>query len=191
MKNTKQLNENSYAGLIKDLRQYLNLSLAAFGEPLGYSATHISRFEKNITEPSCTVIENICKIYEVESGYFKGKVELKDAVAVKAVSKEEKKRLIGSRLKSIRCEKKMNTKELSQRSGVSESFICSIERGEYITTGKTAEKLARALDVGIDWLLTGDESKKEYPVDGKMTEWLWKHPEVREEIRKRMETDAG
>ena len=57
-------------------------------------------------------------------------------------------------------------------------------------TERTAEKLAGALEVGADWLLTGDERKRWYPVDGKMTAWLWEHPEVREELWKRMEENA-
>lgn len=29
-----------------------------------------------------------------------------------------------------------------------------------------------------------------YPVDGIMTEWLWQHPEVREELWRQMEENA-
>lgn len=51
---------------------------------------------------------------------------------------------------------------------------------------RTAEKLASAVEVGVDWYLTGDEEKKCNPVDGKLTDLLWQHPEVREELWKRM-----
>lgn len=51
---------------------------------------------------------------------------------------------------------------------------------------KAAEKLAAALEVGVDWLLTGDESKKRFPADKAMVDWLWQHPEVREELWERM-----
>lgn len=57
-------------------------------------------------------------------------------------------------------------------------------------TERTAAKLGKVLEVGVDWLLTGNEERKKYPVDGKMTEWLWQHPEVREELWKRMEENA-
>ena len=57
-------------------------------------------------------------------------------------------------------------------------------------TERTAAKLGKVLEVGVDWLLTGNEERKKYPVDGKMTEWLWEHPEVREELWKRMEENA-
>ena len=56
----------------------------------------------------------------------------------------------------------------------------------FIHMERTAEKLASALEVGVDWYLTGDEEKKYNPVDGKLTDLLWQHPEVREELWKRM-----
>ena len=43
------------------------------------------------------------------------------------------------------------------------------------------------LHVGVDWLLTGDEGKKQYPADRKLIDWLWEHAEVREELWKRMD----
>ena len=33
---------------------------------------------------------------------------------------------------------------------------------------------------------TGDEEKRQYPADKKLIEWLWEHPEVREELWKKM-----
>ena len=47
------------------------------------------------------------------------------------------------------------------------------------------------LEVGVEWLLTGNEERKNFPLEGKLAEWLWRHPEVREELWKRMEESAG
>ena len=173
---------------IKELRQYLGLSLRAFGKPLGYSGTQISRFEQNISAPSSRLIEKICEVYDVDQGYFNGDVELTDAI--RKISKEENNRIVGNRLRLSRCEKGLSMRELSLQAGVSDSQICLIENGENSLTERTAEKLAGALEVGADWLLTGDERKRWYPVDGKMTAWLWEHPEVRKELWKRMEENA-
>ena len=173
---------------IKELRQYLGLSLRSFGKPLGYSGTQITRFEQNLSEPSSRVIEEICEVYAVAPGYFNGEVELTDAV--RKISKEENKRIVGNRLKLARCEKGLSMRELSLHTGVPDSQICLIENGENSLTERTAAKLGKVLEIGVDWLLTGNEERKKYPVDGKMTEWLWKHPEVREELWKRMEENA-
>ena len=37
----------------------------------------------------------------------------------------------------------------------------------------------------------GNEERKNFPLEGKLAEWLWRHPEVREELWKRMEESAG
>ena len=173
---------------IKELRQYLGLSLRSFGKPLGYSGTLITRFEQNMTEPSSRVIEKICEVYAVDHGYFQGEVELKNAVRKK--NKEENRRIVGNRLKLARYEKGMSMKELSLLTGVADSQICMIENRETSLTERTAAKLGEILEVGVDWLLTGNEERKKFPVNGKMTEWLWQHPGVREELWKRMNENA-
>ena len=38
----------------------------------------------------------------------------------------------------------------------------------------------------MEWLLTGEEEKKKFPADEAMVDWLWQHPEVREEVWVRM-----
>ena len=76
--------------------------------------------------------------------------------------------------------------ELSRRSGVSQPQISLLESGKYQLKRKAGEKLAEALDVGVDWLVSGDERKRRYPADKKLIEWLWEHPEVREELWKKM-----
>lgn len=180
--------EKKRSEAIKELRQYLGLSLRAFGKPLGYSGTQITRFENDITEPTDPVIEKICEVYGVDPGYFHGEIELRDAV--RRISKEENNRIVGKRLKLARSEKGLSMKELSLSSGVSDSQICLIENGENELTERTAAKLGQVLEVGVEWLLTGNEERKNFPVDGKLTEWLWQHPEVREELWKRMEENA-
>lgn len=128
---------------IKELRQYLGLSLRAFGKPLGYSGTQISRFEQNISAPSSRLIEKICEVYDVDQGYFNGDVELTDAI--RKISKEENNRIVGNRLRLSRCEKGLSMRELSLQAGVSDSQICLIENGENSLTERTAEKMAGAL----------------------------------------------
>ena len=180
--------EKKRSEAIRELRQYLGLSLRVFGKPLGYSGTQIMRFENEVTEPTDAVMEKICDAYGVDPGYFEGEVEIENAV--KKISKEENKQIVGNRLKLARCEKGMSMKELSLRAGVSDSQICLIENGENALTERTAAKLGQVLEVGVAWLLTGNEERKKFPVEGKLTEWLWRHPEVREELWKRMEENA-
>ena len=170
--------EKKTSEAIKELRQYLGLSLRLFGKPLGYSGTQIMRFENELTEPTDTVIEMICDAYGVDPRYFDGGVAIENAVL--RVTKEENNKAAGKRMK-----------QLYYSSGVSDSQICLIENGENALTERTAEKLGQVLEVGVEWLLTGNEERKNFPLEGKLAEWLWRHPEVREELWKRMEQSAG
>lgn len=172
---------------IHALRLYLGLSLKAFGESLGYTGTHISRFEKNIAVPDERVIQKICQVFQVAPSYFTDELSVEQAVHKDAEG--EKKGAAGQRLTRARLEKGLSMWELSRRAGISQPQISLLENGKYQLKRKAGEKLAEALDVGVDWLLTGDEEKRQYPADKKLIEWLWEHPEVREELWKRMDEE--
>ena len=121
----------------------------------------------------------------VNPGYFTGEIDIDEAVSV--VSPKEKKKQVGNRLKQMRIEKGLTLKELSDLVGLSDSQLCLIENGESNLTKKRAADIATVLHVGVEWLLYGDEENKDFPVNGKMIEWLWNHPEERERIWKMME----
>lgn len=76
----------------------------------------------------------------------------------------------------------MIQRELAQLSGMSDIHLCNIENSECNISRKSSEKLAEALEVGVEWLLNGDESKKDFPADKKLIDWLWEHPEIREKL---------
>ena len=75
---------------------------------------------------------------------------------------------------------------LSEKSGVDRTLINRVESGAKFTE-KQAVRLAETLEVGVEWLLQGDEKSKEYPVDQQMIRWLWEHEDVRREVWNRMQ----
>ena len=171
--------------LIADLRAYLQLSQAVFAEPLGLSPTHIARFEKGISIPSSATIETICSAYQVDPKYFAEEgMELTSAVTM-----QNPEAGIAGRLTSARKAYGWTQKTLSEKSGVDRTVINRVESGAKLTE-KQAVRLAEALDVGVEWLLQGDEKRKEYPADQKMIRWLWEHEDARREIWIRMQESA-
>ena len=174
----------SISNLISNLRSYLGLSQAAFSKPLKLSPTHIARFEKGSSMPSHEVVEKICKEYGVDPGYFKGEQAVEEAVE-EAVVKNNIGVGIGERLRSAREEKGWSQNELAKRSGVSQPVISQVESGTKLTE-KQGRKIAETLEVGYDWLMTGNEKKKMYPADQRMMDWLWEKEDVRREIWERM-----
>ena len=167
---------------IHDLRSYLGLSLKAFGEAIGFSGNHISRFEKNVFSPDERVIQRICDVFHVNPDYFTTEMPVDQAAQKVEVDTAG----AGQRLTNARVEKGLSMWGLSRMVGISQGQISMLESGKYQLKRKAAEKLGAALEVGVDWLLTGDESKKRFPADKAMVDWLWQHPEVREELWERM-----
>jgi transcriptional regulator with XRE-family HTH domain len=65
---------------------------------------------------------------------------------------------VSETLKKIRTEKKISQEQLEIRSGISQSGISAIERGERIPTIETLEMLAKGLRVPVTDLI-GEEKK--------------------------------
>ena len=121
-------------------------------------------------------------MHHVDQAYFTSEMPVEQAVQKVEVDTAG----AGQRLSIARQEKGLSMWELSRRAGISQPQISMLESGKYQVKRKAAEKLAAALEVGVDWLLTGDEEKKAFPADKAMVDWLWQHPEVREELWERM-----
>ena len=79
---------------------------------------------------------------------------------------------------------------MAKRSGVNQAIINRVEFGAKLTE-KQAVKLAETLEIGVEWLMQGDEKKKKYPADQKMILWLWDHEDARQEIWVRMHASEG
>ena len=171
---------------IRDLRLYLGLSQKNFGGAIGYTGNHIHRIEQKAVNPSEQLLQKVCDAFRVDPDYFTDELPVEQAVQKVKVDTAG----AGLRLRIARQEKSLSMWELSRRAGISQPQISMLESGKYQVRRKAAEKLAAALEVGVDWLLTGDEDKKCYPADKALIQWLWQHPEVREELWMRMKECA-
>ena len=177
-----------YSMVISKLRAYLHLSQALFVKPLGLSPTQIARFEKSVYQPDSEMIKRICETYRVDPRYFEEPGLSGDLSVEEAVELQNPEAGIPTRLKQARFEKGWSQYELGGHSGVDQSMICRIELGAKLTE-RQGKKLAAALEVGMMWLMKGEEHKKAYPADQKMIDWLWEHEEVRKEIWERMKAE--
>ena len=175
MKNTQKTDK-----LIAELREMLELSLAAFSKPLGCSPTQIKRMEVGTVTPDEEFINKVCEVYHVNPEYVEGDMDINTAVSMPTIN--EQKILVGNRLKQARLEKGKTLKQLSELTSIADSQLSLTENGHYRLKENKAEDIAEALEVGVEWLLHGDETKKDDPVNHRMIEWLWKHHEIRKEI---------
>lgn len=61
----------------------------------------------------------------------------------------------GARLQSLRQEQKISQEKLAELSGLHRTYISSLERGTRNPTLTTLQKIAKALDVEISYLMIG------------------------------------
>ena len=88
-------------------------------------------------------------------------MDLQDAVSKERVfDKEKNKKEVGTRLRLARTERGLSMSALSRLSGVPDSQISNIENGKATLVRGTAGRLGEVLEVGVDWLLNGDEDRK-------------------------------
>ena len=166
--------------LLRELRNYLKISAKDFSAKLGVVPTTLYWYENGgtLTENH---IEDICNEFDVDINYFKGTMTLEDAVDYSGYNHQRI-----ERIKELMQKKGIKTnKELSLMSGVSTTRLSDIMTEKNMLTEDKAKKIADALDVGIDWLLYGEEVKKDYPITNELLNWLWDHPEIRKELWER------
>lgn len=169
--------------LLRELRSYLKISVKDFGSKLGVAPTTIYWYENGgtLTESH---IEDICNEFDVDINYFKGTMTLEEAVDYSGYNHQRI-----ERIKALMQKKDISTNmELSKISGVSTTRLSDIMTEKNMLTEDKAKKIADALDVGVDWLLYGEEVRKDYPINDELLKWLWNNPEIRKELWERYES---
>lgn len=69
---------------------------------------------------------------------------------------------IHNKIKSLRLEKQLTLKELSEETGLSLSFLSQIERGASSLSITSLKKIADALHVSMIYFFSDTEEEKEY-----------------------------
>ena len=157
------------------------ISAKDFSAKLGVVPTTLYWYENGgtLTESH---IKDICQAFNVDKEYFKGTMTLEDAGDYSGYNHQRV-----ERIRDMMNERGIKTnKELSLLSGISTTRLSDIMAEKNKLTEDKARKIADALEVGVDWILYGDQEKKYFPVNGKMIEWLKTHPEERERIWEKM-----
>lgn len=173
---------------IRALREYLGLSRGEFGAKIGYSNSHVGRIENGTSGIKESTINNICQVFHVNPKFFFSNEEsLKTAVSRDEFDDID----VGRRLKKEREKNNYTQAYLADISGTSQALVSLVEKNKKVLTSKQAEKLASALGVGTEYLLTGNLKKKDNPVNRDMIEWLWNHPEERKAIWKKIQDENG
>src|SRR5438046_1224441 len=72
---------------------------------------------------------------------------------------------VGERIRFIRQKRKLTLEQLAERSEISKSFLWDVERGSDIS-GERLLRVANVLGASLDYLLRGEEPKRDFkPVE--------------------------
>lgn len=134
---------------IRNLRKARGMSQSQFAAMCGIEQGQLCNYECGRIMPTIPLCERICEAVGIRVIDF-----LSEDKATKGPIPTE--RRIGERVKALRLMRGMNQTELAEKSGVADSTISSIERGERYGIVTTYLYLAEALDVSIGELLGGE-----------------------------------
>ena len=98
---------------------------------------------------------------------------------------------VGQRISELRKNVRMSRNQFAEYVGCTGPTISRLENGKNAIERPLAIRIAEKCHVGVDWLLAGDEDKKEWPVDRTLTDFLWSHPDVRKMLYRMIDEEAG
>ena len=177
-----------YSKKIRMIRETLGLSQAALGKSIDLTGAHISRLETGISAITDVILEKYVEAFGVDPEWL---MSDKSEDIRFTGNKIDGFNSLGNRIKEMRLEMDMSQKKFAEYAGVQPGDINRVESGKAALGPQSLKRIAEAFHVGIEWLQYGDESKKAYPVDGKMIEYLWKNEKLREMIYHYMDEDGG
>lgn len=167
---------------LKYVRKALGKNQGSIATDLGTNAGRVCRYERGEMKPTQEILEKFCTLYGVNREWLCGENVSND----NAFSCDYDKESVAERLKELRKKTGMTQMEFCKFLNIPRSTLATVETANARLSEQIAARIAEKCGVGIKWLMYGDESQREYPVDRKMIDWLWEHPEIREELWKQM-----
>lgn len=143
------MNAKDTAERIRNLRKARGMSQSQFAAMCGIEQGQLCNYECGRIMPTIPLCERICRAVGINLLDF-----LREDGDEKSGTPTEER--IGERVKALRLMRGMNQTELAEKSGVADSTISSIERGERYGIVTTYLYFAEALDVSIGALLGGE-----------------------------------
>lgn len=166
---------------INEILIFLEMSRTKFAHSIGVSETFIRDICNNKCVPKKDIVSKICKKYNIDPEYFSSDNPISYYLE-KPRAHDEINREIAERINEIRIERGFIQKDLVELTGISKSNISNILKGRYPLTANSAKAISKALNVGEEWLLTGNERNKHSPLNDEMIEYLMNHEELRIQI---------
>lgn len=164
---------------LKEICSYLGISLTALANRLDIPEDSIVKAIKGDKNADNFVISKICSSFELDSSYFLSQQNI-EVFIPKDKFEDLIKNDVGGRIRTRRIERGYTQKQLSELTGINQSYLSEIEKGRCVLSESNAEIIGDALETGSEWLLTGNTRNKESPLNQRLIDFLLNHVEARE-----------
>ena len=176
---------------LNTVKTVLALSLTKISATTNKALSIVGCYFRGEKNPPEEWINTFCAVYCLNKDWLingKGEPVFTGKPALSVVLKSSQN--AGARVRAVRKKAKLTQTEFGKRLGLSRVGVYSIERNSTNLTPFSAAKIEEEFNVGADWLMFGDEDKKDNPVSEKLIKWLWTKPEVRARLWEEMERDS-
>lgn len=143
---------------LKQIRIEHGYSLDKMAQLLGYSRTHYSKMERGEYNPPADLLDKLAALPSPETTGFT------------------------ERFIQLRKERGTTLVQFAEFIGMSRASLCRIENGSAFPNDRQLIKIVETCGVGADWLLYGNNSRKDYPLTDQIIEFFWDEPELRKLI---------
>ncbi len=124
---------------IRKLRKERNYTLAGLAQKANLSASYLSELERGHKEPSVKTIAKLATALNVHSSEM--------------VHSREAAFKVGDRIRLYRREQDLTLTELAALSGLSNTYLCDIERGAVLPSVNSLKKISSILKTPVDSLI--------------------------------------
>ena len=162
---------NNSADEFRNLREKSGLSVAALSRMIKTSESSIKRYERGERVIPDEVMERV--------------KTLSHSITADSVKRA------GERIKAYRLGLGLSGTAFAREADIKQSNLCEIESGRQGITEKTARKIENRFGVGVDWIMYGLESEKDYPISETLIEWIREHPDIRKNLWEQMLNDMS
>ena len=188
---TKKISDRIQPNLIT-VKNTLSVSLRRIATATGKAVAVVNCYFNGKKNPPEDWINTFCAVYCVDKDWLINGAgeEAREPVftgqpALSVFLKSSQN--AGDRVRAVRKEAGLTQTEFGKRIGISQHAVFDLEKDNTKLTPFSAGRIEDQFDIGADWLMFGDEGKKNFPVSDKLIKWLWKNEDVRERLWREME----
>ncbi len=185
---TEKLSDNLLSNLLA-VKKQLKLSIRRIAETTNKASAIVGCYFNGAKNPPKDWVETFCRVYCVDKTWLIEGVGEPNFIGKQEAAVIHKTAGTGLRIRQLRKYFDLTQGEFGERIGISQHAVFDLEKDNTKLTPFSAGRIEEQFNIGKDWLMFGDEGKKNYPLSEKLTDWLWKNENIRKELWERMERD--